>query len=57
MIPSIRKIKRYSDGVEIIAGIKSYNLFLDTVEVLNVIDLLNKAQEPKNNTAECKVRG
>lgn len=56
MIPKIKRVKQYNDGIQVVVGRKKYIVLTGEVrEVLYVFDLINRAQDPKNNTPACKV--
>ena len=56
MIPSVKKVKQYSNGIMVVVGRKEYKVMTTQLnEVLHVFDLINKAQDPRNNTPSSKV--
>lgn len=51
LIPKIKEVKKYNNGVKFIVGRKEYKVMpTEYREVLHVFETINKAQDPKNNT-------
>lgn len=56
MIPSITQVKQYNNGIMVVVGRKEYKVMTSQLnEVLHVFDLINKAQDPRNNTPASRV--